>query len=214
MSGSFKKELVEKTQTASARKVTAAVRGCGARLTLGSFAGLGVVVALAVDRGDFCAHRAEVHGELAAMMDGMVHAELGEADGGKLEQPAEIDDFDEWLTVHLADGREIFLEGICVKGGYVGGILDRVWAGPGAGVESAVDDGFVKAVFGGDDVPGQLESGLRDSVGAVVAFVERDGFDNSLGGAMFVLQGGEEDFVEPEFRLLDGHIFHGVSLVV
>src|ERR1700676_555610 len=177
-------------------------------LALGGFAGLGVVVAFAVDGGDFGAHGAEVHGELAAMMDGMAHAELEEADGGKLEQAAEIDDLDERLAAHLADGGEVFVEGSGVEGGRVGGVFDGVRAGPGPRVESAVDDGVVKAIFGGDDVPGKLEGGLGDGIGAVVAFVERDGFDDFFGGAMFVLQGGQEGFVEPEFGLLDGHVFH------
>ena len=45
-------------------------------------------------------------------------------------------------------------------------------------VEAAGDDGVHEAVFGGDDVPGEIERALGHGVGPVVALLDRDRVEN------------------------------------
>src|SRR5204862_3907398 len=60
------------------------------RLALPGQAVLRRVVALAVDGGHLRPHRPQVHRELPAMVDAVVHRDLQEAGRGKLEHPAEV----------------------------------------------------------------------------------------------------------------------------
>jgi hypothetical protein len=65
------------------------------------FAGLGVVEAFTVDRGDFRAHAAEIAGELAAMVDAVTHAELEERYSGELEHATEVRDLNKMIAFKL-----------------------------------------------------------------------------------------------------------------
>src|SRR5713226_2940610 len=151
---------------------------------LGGFARLGVVEAFAVDGGDFGAHAAQVAGELAAMVDGVVHANLDEGDGGKLEDAAEIGDFDEVIAFELRELFEIAGEIFGVPGGDLGGGLDA-FGQAGGGGEFGVDGRFEEAHFGGGDVAHQFHRGPGEWIGAVVGFIGGDGFEDFFGGAGF-----------------------------
>src|SRR5713226_512568 len=59
---------------------------------LRGFACLGVVVAFAINRRDFCAHAAQVGSKLAAVMNRMMQAEHHKLHRGPLEHPAKIHD--------------------------------------------------------------------------------------------------------------------------
>src|SRR5260221_6360250 len=91
---------------------------------LGGFAGLGVVEAFAVNRGDFGAHAAQVTGKLAAMVDAVVHADLHEGDGGELEDAAEVGDFDEVLAFELRELFKIARQNFGIPGGDFSWSLD------------------------------------------------------------------------------------------
>src|SRR5216683_1372011 len=78
------------------------------RLGLGGLFGQGGVVAFAVDGGDFTAHRAEIGGELAAMVDGVDEAELEKEHGGLLDQAAKVHDFDQLFAGKFGQGVEVF----------------------------------------------------------------------------------------------------------
>src|ERR1700722_2233874 len=62
-----------------------------ARLFVGGHGGHGIVVAAAVDVGDFAAHFADVGAELAAVMDGVVEHELQVEDRRVIEDTKEGD---------------------------------------------------------------------------------------------------------------------------
>jgi hypothetical protein len=98
----------------------------GPGLRLGSFARLDVVIAFAVDRGDFGAHAAEVAGELPAMVNAVVHADLQEGDGGELEDAAEVGDFHEVLAFELRELFEMAREVFGIPRGNLGRSLDAI----------------------------------------------------------------------------------------
>jgi hypothetical protein len=58
-------------------------------------------------------------------------------------------------------------------------------------------------------VPGQIQRAFRDFVGTIVAFVQRDGFDNALGEALLVLEPREINTVEKEISLIGLNLLHG-----
>src|SRR5437879_9864947 len=72
-------------------------------LRLGGFAGLGVVVAFAVNGRHFCAHTAQIRGKLAAMMNGMVQAEDRKLNRWPLEHPPKIHDFHQLPAAHFSE---------------------------------------------------------------------------------------------------------------
>src|SRR5229473_4911178 len=165
---------------------------------LGGFARLGVVEAFAVDGGDFGAHAAQVAGELAAMVDAVVHADLHEGDGGKLEDAAEVGDFYEVIAFELRELFEIAREVFGIPGGDFGRRLDAVGQCGGGG-KFGVDGGFEEAHFGGGDVAHQVDGGSGTGIRAIVGFAGGDTFENFLGGAAFVLQRAEQEILQPEF---------------
>ncbi len=165
---------------------------------LGGFAGLGIVEAFAVNRGDFGAHAAQVTGELAAMVDAVVHADLHEGDGGELEDAAEVGDFDEVLAFELRELFKIARQIFGIPGGDFGGSLDGLGQARGSG-EFGVDGRFEEAHFGPGDVAHQVDGGSGTGIGAVVRFAGGDGFEDFLGGAAFVFQRAEQEILQPEF---------------
>src|ERR1700745_924941 len=84
------------------------------RLGLGGFFGLSGVVAFAVDGGNFATHRAEIGGELTAMVNGVDEAELEKEDGGLLEHAAEGHDFEKLFGSEFGEGIEMFGVGLFV----------------------------------------------------------------------------------------------------
>ena len=71
-------------------------------------------------------------------------------------------------------------------------------SGRGLGLKSKAPaaTASVKTHFRGYDVPGQIQRAFGNGVGAVVAFVQRDGLDDALGDAVFVFESGEIDGLE------------------
>ncbi len=58
----------------------------------GGFFGFGGIVTFSIDGRDFAAHGAQIGGELSAVVDGVLDAEIEIGDGGKLEHAAEVHD--------------------------------------------------------------------------------------------------------------------------
>src|SRR5262249_23355560 len=121
------------------------------RLSLGGFAGLGRIVAFAVDRRDLTAHGAQIRGKLPAMMGGMQNADLREADCRQLKKAAKVDDFDERLAMQLGQLGKVFLEPFHVKRSDIRRSLDRFRLRPRRGIERAVQNGFEEANLGHGD---------------------------------------------------------------
>ena len=157
----------------------------GGGFGFGGFAGFGGIVAFAVDGGNFASGGAEIGGELATVMDGMPDGELRIDDGGKLHESAEIDDFDELLAGEFGDAIDICVEGIIEPRGDAGGIFNGFGAMVGGEVKTASRDAFQEAMLGGGDVPGEFESGLGKRLGAKIAIIEGNGFDNFFGDSVF-----------------------------
>ncbi len=84
------------------------------------FAGLRVVIAFAVNGRNFGAHAAQVAGQLPAMVDAMVHADLQEGDSGQLEDPAEVGDLHEVLAFQLCELFKMAREVFGIPGGHLG----------------------------------------------------------------------------------------------
>src|SRR6266852_8335423 len=157
-------------------------------LCLSGFARLGVVVAFAVNRGDFGAHAPQIAGELAAMVDAVVHANLHEGDGGELEDAAEVGDFYEVIAFELRELFEIAREIVEIPGRHFSGSLDGLGQASGGSGKFGVDSGFEEAHFGGGDVAHQVDGGSGTGIRAIVGFAGGDTFENFLGGGRFVLQ--------------------------
>ena len=68
------------------------------RVLLRSLASFRRVVAFAIDRRHLRAHRTEIHRQLPAMMDGVMHQEIQVHDRRKLEHTAEVDDLEQLLA--------------------------------------------------------------------------------------------------------------------
>src|SRR6202007_1638352 len=83
-------------------------------LTAGGFAGLGGVVAFAVDGRNFGAHAPQVGRKLPAVMNGMDHAEHYEGNGRALEHAAKIHHLHELVTGELRQGLEIHCEPLLI----------------------------------------------------------------------------------------------------
>src|SRR5260370_29289596 len=128
-------------------------------LCLGGFARLGVVEAFAVNGGDFGAHAAQVAGELDAMVNAVVHANLHEGHSGKLEESAEVGDFDEVIAFQLRELFKIAREIFGIPGGDFGRRLDAVGQCGGGG-KFGVDGGFEEAHFAGRRVDDQGDFGV------------------------------------------------------
>ena len=75
----------------------------------------------------------------------------------------------------------------------------------GREVKCASGDAGEETMFGGDDVPGEFHGGFGVGVGAVVAFISWDGFDDLLGDAMFVLESGKCNGIEKKSGLFGIH---------
>jgi hypothetical protein len=181
------------------------------RRGLGGFFGQGGIVAFPVDGGDFAAHGAEIGGELAAMVDGVNHAELEKQDGGLLDQAAEVHDFDELFAGKFGKGLEISGVGLFVpcsdfeRGFHIFGDCY------GAGVKDAVDDGYQEHVVGDRDVAKQFVGGFGACVRLIIHFIDWDGVENFFSGAAFVFERAEKEVVEQEVSLFGGHVNHGES---
>jgi exopolysaccharide biosynthesis polyprenyl glycosylphosphotransferase len=59
----------------------------------------------------------------------------------------------------------------------------------GRSIEGGAANGLEEAVFGGDDVPGEIDGALRDLVRAVVAFVGWNGLDDAAVAGICLLCG-------------------------
>jgi hypothetical protein len=169
----------------------------GSRLG-GGFASLRVVETFAVDGGDFRAHAAEVTGELAAMVNAVVHADLQEGYSGELEEAAEVGDLHEVIPFELRELVEIAGEIFGIPGGNFGGRLHRLRQSP-CGWKFGVDGGLEEADLSSGDVADEFHGALGNGVGSVLGFVGGHGFEDFFGGAMLVFQGTEQDIVEPKF---------------
>src|SRR5262249_6610124 len=97
-------------------------------------------------------------------------------------------------------------------GGNVRRSLDGVGPRAGSHVESAVEDSFKKANLGGGDVPREFERRLRIRIWPIVALVRWNGLDDALGDAMLVLEGTQQNVVQPEFGVVDRHGLHSFLL--
>jgi len=149
------------------------------------------VVAFSIDRRDFAAHGAQIGGELPAMVDGVTKAEVKESDGGKLEGPAEINNFGGLFASESREPFKIFGEGFFVPFGDAVDGESGGGAGDGVEVEGAGDDAAIETMLGGGDVPSELDGGLRLRVGAIVGVGGGDGGDDGAGGAVLVLHRGK-----------------------
>ena len=157
-----------------------------------------VVETFAVDGGDFRAHAAEVAGELAAMVNAVVHADLQEGYSGKLEEAAEVGDLHEVIPFELGKLIEIAGEIFGIPSGNFGGGLDGVRQSS-CGWKFGVDGGLEEADLSSGDVADEFHGALGNGIGTVLGFVGRDGFEDFLGRAMLVFQSAEQDIVEPKF---------------
>ncbi len=77
---------------------------------LRGFLGLLGIVTLPINRRDFAARRAQIRGELSAVMDGVAQTEIQERNGGHLERAAKIQHFGGLLTGESRKPFKIFGE--------------------------------------------------------------------------------------------------------
>src|SRR5437868_13209973 len=122
------------------------------------------VVAFAVDRRHFGPHRAQVHGKLSAMVDGVADGKLQKRDGRKLEHAAEVDHPGQLLTGEalklLQVGGKTFIE----PGDDAGRVLDQLRTVHWVEIERASRYSAQKAFFRSHNVPGKLQGSLADGV--------------------------------------------------
>jgi len=172
---------------------------------------LGGVVAFAVNGWDFAAHGAEIGGQLAAVVNGVVQAELEKEDGGLLEHAPEIHDFGELFAGEFGKRVEIFGVGLFVPRGDFARSVDAVRNFDGTGIEGAVDGSFEEEIFRNGDMADQFDGGFGAGIGLVRGLVRRNGFEDFFGGAGFGFQCGKINIVKQEMRLVGGEVGHGES---
>src|SRR5258708_28332365 len=93
------------------------------------------------------------------MVDAVVHTDLQEGNGGKLEDAAEVSDLHKVLAFELRELLEMPCEVFGIPGGNFGRGLDAVRQSCGDG-EFGVDRGFEEAYFGGGDMAGLVHGGV------------------------------------------------------
>src|SRR5262249_39807878 len=128
-------------------------------------------------------------GKLSAMMDGMAQTRLQKAHRWTLEQATKIYDFGQLLSIELLDLREPLVKHLIEPGGNLGGVAHRIGPRDRSEVEGTGTHATQKAFFSGDNVPGELQRSLGNCIGAIVAFIERDRFNHSLGDGVLCLEG-------------------------
>jgi hypothetical protein len=58
-------------------------------------------------------------------------------------------------------------------------------------------------------VPGQIQRAFLNLVGTIIAFIQRNCFDNTFGNAMFISKSGEINSGKQENSLVGLHLRHG-----
>src|SRR5205085_8278619 len=75
----------------------------------------------------------------------------------------------------------------------------------GSEVETACDDAFQKALFGGHDMPRQLQCCLGDRIGTVIALIERNCFNDFPRDRLLSLERWNKNCIEEEIGYLRLH---------
>src|ERR1700730_14126883 len=160
------------------------IENCLARRLLG----LSTVVTFAVDGRHFAAHRPQVRGQLAAVMDRMVQSDLQENYRRPLEHPAEIHHLHKLLAAQFIQRITILLEPFRIPPGNFGRCLYVLRNRPCRGVELPVDGGFQKPVLRCRNVPYQLHRALSVGVRPVLRLVRGHCFEHRFRRAVLGFQ--------------------------
>src|SRR6266576_1396472 len=202
---------------ASASSPMSGVVRCGffARnlLRLGCFSGLRVVVALAVNRRDFCAHASQVRRELAAMVNRVMQPHHHESHRGPLHHSAKIHNLDQPIARNFRQRFVIFREPLLVPGRNFSGCLDVFRNHRRARIEHAVDHAFDKAVIRGRDVACQFDRASCSGLRAVLTLVRGNRFENFLRCAALILQRSQVHVLKQEHCLICCHCFRHLLLL-
>ena len=174
---------------------------------LGGFFGFGGILTFSIDGRDFAAHGAQICGELSAVVDGVLDAEIEIGNGWKLERAAEVQDAGGVLGGEASKVVEILGKGVGVKLKDVVAGNATFGAGDRVEVEGARDDAAVEAVLGSGDVPGDFGGAAGLRVGAIVGVGSGDGGDDGSGGEVFVFD-GREIVLKQKGGLLGSHGDH------
>src|SRR6267378_6417032 len=102
------------------------------------------------------------------------------------------------ITLKLRELIEIARKAFGIPGGHFCQRLGRFWKDAGGG-EFGINSGVKKADIRSGDVANQFHGALGDGIRAVVSFIGRDGFENFLGRAVFILECAEQEILQPEF---------------
>lgn len=125
------------------------------------------------------------------MVNGMVLREGEETDRGHLEHAAKIDGLGQLLAAQVFNLFDIGIKRLIKPGRNLGGVVDRIRAIDGSEIKRSGADAAEEALFRGHNVPRQFQRAFGDGIGAIVAFLERNGLDDPLGGFMFCFDGGQ-----------------------
>jgi hypothetical protein len=112
------------------------------------------------------------------MVNRVLEPDHQERDRWQRDDPAEIDRVRQLFGRQRLEATQIVLEHAGVPLRDLGRGRQRVRPSRLAEIEAAGDDGVHEAVFGGDDVPGEIDCALGNGVGPIVALVDRDGVDD------------------------------------
>src|ERR1700724_4252566 len=136
------------------------------------------------------------------MMNAVVQVKLHIRDRWKLKHAAKINDFSQLLTVQFGKPREVSFKRLRVPLRNPRGITHGIGPVVGGEIKFASGNALHKPVFRSDDMPGQLERRLRNSVGPVLAFISRNSLDNLPRDAMLIFQSRQRKIVEEYGGLL------------
>ena len=127
------------------------------------------------------------------MVYGMVLRELKKADGGQLKHAAKIDQLGQLFPAQSFNLFHIGIERFIKPRGNLRRVADIVRTIVWREINSSSADAAQKPVLSGDYMPRQFQRALRHRLRAIVAFVQRYGFNHPLRGFVFCLDIGQRE---------------------
>ena len=145
------------------------------------------------------------------MVNGVAEANLEEEKRWPLEETTEVENADQRVGRHLADGLETggVLAGVPV--GNLRGRVEAVGNFDGTRLKDSVQNALEEGVVRGGNVPEQLASGFSVGIRAVVEGFGWNGGQDRLGDAAFVGKKRKKKVVNILLGLLGGEGSHGRS---
>jgi hypothetical protein len=165
----------------------------------------GLVEAATIDAGDFGAHLAQVGGQLAAMMNRVMHHELKIENRGIVVDPEEGYRRSPQFGGKLRYFREFGFKAVLIESDDIFGIADVSGHGIVVHFKSSTKKAIEEPDLRRSDVPGEFERAPGIRVGSIGIFDSGHGPQDAAGSGVFLLSGWQE-YVREKLCLLGRHV--------